>query len=130
MNNNVFQIRNALTFPNKNLRIKKMLINTTELQTVWDNCLGYSALQLSIRTSNDIILHIDYSDDHINNTATSHNTSYSFAIDTGAYKYYSVPIKGNLVRLRVEIVNTVPDPLNDSLLIKAQYSMSSHYILC
>ena len=84
MNNNIFQIKNALTFPNKNLKIKKMLLNTTEIQTVWDNCLGYSALQLSVRTANDIILHIDYSDDHINN----------------------------------------------SLLIKAQYSMSSHYILC
>ena len=127
--NNLLPIRNGLTVPARNLKIVKMITNSTELLTPFDNCLGYTTLQLSIRTTYPLTLNIDCSDDHKNNTNTSHTTPYSFDLGANVYKYLSIPIKGHLVRLRADMTAGNPDPLADSLVIKAQYSMSPHYIL-
>tara|TARA_R110001606_G_scaffold5552_2_gene25438 strand:+ start:3396 stop:3785 length:390 start_codon:yes stop_codon:yes gene_type:complete len=128
MNNNLLPYKSNLTRPVKTLRIKQLWgTDGNNITTPFDACMGFVSLQVSIRTTFACVLSIDFTDDHIDNTATSHITPYEFICGTNSYTFRQIPISGQAVRLRIDPTGT---PTNtDNIIVLAQYSNVNQIVL-
>ena len=128
MNNNFLPYSSNTTRPVRNLRIKQLW--TTDGNTIitpFDNCLGFSCIQVSIRTTFACKISYDFTDDHKDNNATDFITPFEFILDANTYTFRSIPISGHLVRLRIDPTGT---PSNtDNLNVRAQYTMNTNVVV-
>tara|TARA_R110002153_G_scaffold69033_2_gene182946 strand:+ start:788 stop:1174 length:387 start_codon:yes stop_codon:yes gene_type:complete len=127
MNNNLLPYKSLLTRPVQTLKIQQLWGNGSDIITNFDACIGFVSLQISLRTTFPCKLSIDFSDDHIDNTATSHYTPYEFLCGANSYTFRQIPISGSGVRLRIDPTGTPTG--TDNIVVKAQYSNVNNIIL-